>query len=773
MFRMFFLVFSLISILQISCNNEMTGLVASKQGVLEERVDSSTALEKAAKLDSRLVGQSVAFYATKFADANIHVDVDHGVSSETIKMDYDSKVEKLDLKQKTREKISKRFTQGKLGIAKTDSNVLSTETYRDLDILVVVDDSGSMRDEQEKLSTRLPEIISAVEDTNWRIGIIHTGLATTSTSTYTKDGACLVNLLKKETYDPDMNLASEVFQNTISELGISGDAQEQGILKAVLGLKQELFCPHKPAYSNWVRENSFVAVLIVSDEDNCNSGTVSTTCKEILKSSHAYSLNTESSTPVNFTKYLNSKTTDFYKDFIKNHLHRTAGEDAKVFALVKTDSTCTDAYALGTAYMGLVAATGGQTGSICPDATTGYKQTLEEMSKDISKIVIQNAYELSEIPSPDSDVEVIVDGQKLQSSDFVVKDKFVTITNKGVLNENSTNVSVSYRYGSTRSKEFQLDPIKPAVESSIAVKIGTTQIEKTGNWTYNKDTNKIVFTNYPEEDAQITVSYSVDGDLSTDFDFSNYLNLKSGEKIENPKVLVNNQVSDTSKYNVINGGKGVRFLNDFIPSEGTSVSLSFTRKTPRLSYSSSNAEAKSISLKNERGEDVSFRKDRGNLIINLTNFKEGGKLIYQFEDLSSTKGKVRIAHDIILDSLHISGDGNREKLDVKDSDWEKQSSTLNLDSKLIKNQRSIEISYIYIVERYQKFTLDQIDPNHRYNWKVSVQNTPNSQEVLLNQSQYEIQGNSIVLNDLLPLDAIVSINAYREVVDTKTEENNL
>src|SRR6056297_3283773 len=49
--------------------------------------------------------------------------------------------------------------------------VKATHTTKRVDILFVVDNSGSMREEQEKLSHRLDNFLSDLNEVNWQIGV--------------------------------------------------------------------------------------------------------------------------------------------------------------------------------------------------------------------------------------------------------------------------------------------------------------------------------------------------------------------------------------------------------------------------------------------------------------------------------------------------------------------------------------------------------------------------------------------------------------------------
>lgn len=121
------------------------------------------------------------------------------------------------------------------------------------DILIVIDDSESMAQEQRNLGEKLDKLLQYLKGVDWQIGVI-----TTSAKKSGNTHRCELKLITSKDRD-----AQTKFLNAV-QAGISGAGNEQGILQAVVGLK----CPEQ----KWIRSNSTVAVLIVSDEDNCGDG---------------------------------------------------------------------------------------------------------------------------------------------------------------------------------------------------------------------------------------------------------------------------------------------------------------------------------------------------------------------------------------------------------------------------------------------------------------------------------------------------------------------
>ena len=171
------------------------------------------------------------------------------------------------------------------------------DSERQLDILLVVDNSSSMYEEQKNLAGKLDRLLEEVEDSDWQIAI---------TTTDARD--CVDKIITPATKDK--------FAATVRGLGTDGTGDEMAVWKIIqalqgncirddsggneetivmeraLQLRSEgaLFAdtdeirtaqlaPGKDARDvsscgrrrTWLRENSTLAILLVSDEDhNCN-----------------------------------------------------------------------------------------------------------------------------------------------------------------------------------------------------------------------------------------------------------------------------------------------------------------------------------------------------------------------------------------------------------------------------------------------------------------------------------------------------------------------
>lgn len=118
-----------------------------------------------------------------------------------------------------------------------------------MDLLIVVDDSGSMADEQDRLGHELPALVGDLFDVDWQIAVV------------TTSSPCLRMGRAVKKSDPD---ASEAFRAMVA-VGTNGQAEEHGLTTAQEALQGK--CPSGTGKS-WLRSEAALAVLFVSDEDS-------------------------------------------------------------------------------------------------------------------------------------------------------------------------------------------------------------------------------------------------------------------------------------------------------------------------------------------------------------------------------------------------------------------------------------------------------------------------------------------------------------------------
>ncbi len=145
-------------------------------------------------------------------------------------------------------------------LTKVEKTILLSETQK-ADILFVVDNSGSMKEEQSNMSARFPSFIKNLEQINWRAGIITTDVSDPALPF--SDGQLTVfengqNLLDSQLLATDAeNLFSKGIQRTER-----GSSDEQGIFATYRFLERE-----SVKNAPFLRADASLNVVIVSDAD--------------------------------------------------------------------------------------------------------------------------------------------------------------------------------------------------------------------------------------------------------------------------------------------------------------------------------------------------------------------------------------------------------------------------------------------------------------------------------------------------------------------------
>ncbi|MBP9707224.1 MAG: VWA domain-containing protein [Oligoflexales bacterium] len=223
---------------------------------------------------------------------------------------------------------------------KTTTFLQSDETPPKVDILVVVDNSGSMEEEQANLAPKLSALLEHIKSIDWQINVIAT------------DNAC-----PKQSYLPlnsemDPEDVEKKFEEAVS-LGTGGDHNERGILMAVsnlLGIKAGK-CSQAPM--PWLREKSKIAIIFVTDENEADVNEDFVANKDLLLAA--------------------------FKE-----LNRKVNSEAKAYGLLNLGAgskKCAYESQQSVLYQEAVFATGGFFGNIC---ASDYSTVLGEISQDVS-----------------------------------------------------------------------------------------------------------------------------------------------------------------------------------------------------------------------------------------------------------------------------------------------------------------------------------------------------------------------------------------------------
>lgn len=407
-------------------------------------------------LESRPVAAlEQTFKAAEILEGEASLAVAPGILTQNIALRSNEVTRGHSFRQVDRPLIARFFKQGNPGSRRVET--FTQESLGVLDLQIVIDNSGSMAEEQENLARRLMPLLKFFNSADWRINIITTD----------PEDTCSRILLRSN--DPDLEGR---FRRAILA-GTSGSSKERGILRAVEGLS----CP----IVKWVRRKSAIGVLIVSDEDNCSKN------------------GQDCDAPYNSHHYL--------LDYLKNNLRRTLGKDARVYGLIwKPGTSCPGAFNPGQQYFAAIEETNGQWGSICD---SDYTPTLLRMSEDLAGI-LKRDFNLAAIPD-DGTVSIKVNGSRWTGR-YILTRNLITFE---PMPPQGATIEVSYQTGATPIlSRFPLDE-SPAT-SSMEVRVNGQRVPPEA-FSYDREAHELVFPSHPPFDADVAVEFRQDTPLLTRF----------------------------------------------------------------------------------------------------------------------------------------------------------------------------------------------------------------------------------------------------------------
>jgi hypothetical protein len=571
------------------------------------------------------------------------------------------------------------YVQGNSGIPASES--FNQSASKPLDILVVIDNSGSMQEEQINLSQRLLPLLSYVNESDWRIGVVTTDPA----------GGCLRRLIKKGDAD-----ASTVFSQAVTA-GTSGDGNERGVLQAVNALK----CVQNP----WIRAVSSLAILFVSDEDNCSDGSG---CGNAA-----------------FAR----------KEYLEDYLNqiRVPGVNAKVYGLFwhpsQSPSACSTAMNKANIYASLVADTAGTWGSIC-DAD--YSTTLSVMSQNISTI-LDRRFTLQHAPEAGSEQVFIND--VLTHSGYSISGNVLVFD---LPPADGDVVKITYSHGSAPIKKT-FDLSSSPLDQNIAVEFDNTAVLPS-LYSYSAANNNIVFFDAPPERTLITVRYTKDLELKHRFDLGRpYVKSSLRAYINNIETL--DYEADPAVDNVV--------TLQTTPAEGSVILFTYTSvgdPVLRYPFTINGRTVQNLSLFDAvTGVNVPFLYLLGLINISSTEFSEGRQLLARYWNEGRDRTEVNLPALPLTGSVEVSGGGVT-------CDPSKVVVTANLvvinKCNFADTVTDVTVVYKYIIEHYTSFLFD--DP------ELSGITTPLSWKVWVNNvatTDFTVRGLTVTLPAPLPVDS--------------------
>ena len=579
---------------------------------------------------------------------------------------------------------SARFDQG-LEATNVSDDFQADVSYGAIDIVVVIDNSGSMKEEQTNLSTKLSSLLTSIGHASWQIAIVTTDVA--------EKTSCHRTLIRKG----DVN-AQQLFEAAITGAGTSGAGNEKGLEMAI----------HAMSCSAWLQANSSIAVLIVSDEDNCSSGCASDSAGK----------------PGSLKAYLESV--------------RTA-DDTAVYGIIDVPgpsdgSTCSNydplspAARVGLQYQDEIDATGGTSGSIC---ASSYADTLENMSDGIATL-IKDEYRLSQTPLAGT-LAVTVNGSNY--TNFSLNQDQLTLN--GTIAENAAiNASYTSR-ASTITSSFDLGRSDIASDGlQVLINGAEASVD-----TYARDGATLRFQTPPPEAATILVHYFLNQpQLSQEFPLTR--ELISGSL----QVTVNGVPTQEVTFDP--NRKTLEFTSP--PADGATINVAYQAQgSPVLTYPIvEDFEPHDLlgiyRIGSPNPLDASF--DQGRLTIRPEQFVDGDTIRIDTQTYTN-QGSITLADSAIPESVEI--------LDSACLVPPKISIDQNKASLTCEGKNS-ETRIRYQYERGIKNTFDI---GHTPEATSTIEVTLNGQ--VLANSEYDISGPTLTMKVQLPPSGTIQLTEHK------------
>lgn len=241
------------------------------------------------------------------------------------------------------------------GVLKDMSQSINVAAQTEVDILFVVDNSGSMTEEQTGIGNKINGFLSKINGLDWQIAVTTTDDRATTpitgdTSRPWSDGQFrpfdsatgsqyILRSSQVTAADAQTKLSAAI------QVGIGGSGNERGInstyraveRSATAGVNRDFFRP-----------NAKLAVVVISDEDECSTGAAECPAASASKSVPQNMLN-----------------------LVKNTLGANKGFTFNSIIYIPGDSSCTTGANQGKVYKEMSNLTGGVVASVCSsDYTT-------------------------------------------------------------------------------------------------------------------------------------------------------------------------------------------------------------------------------------------------------------------------------------------------------------------------------------------------------------------------------------------------------------------
>lgn len=242
------------------------------------------------------------------------------------------------------------------------SQAINVNSNNKVDVLVIIDNSGSMDSEQQNMASRFGTFLDQLKTLDWQVAIITTDV---SANAEKKDGRFLPFSSMSNAYilDSSMDLAAAkaAFATTIQRPSSEGSGAEQGIRATYRAIERaldpNLLAVNAPNRAFFRPGAAFAALVVTDADETASGGTKDSNRPEFLVKLVADS-------------WMNQKTFSFHSIVVKS------GDAACL------KQSANEGY--GYAYESLSRLTGGIIGTVC---ATDYGSQLADMGQGVAELV--------------------------------------------------------------------------------------------------------------------------------------------------------------------------------------------------------------------------------------------------------------------------------------------------------------------------------------------------------------------------------------------------
>jgi hypothetical protein len=639
---------------------QVIGLALGLAACSPEVAFRSKSLEK---VNPRIVSDQ-EFPAARIGSTSVTYQPLYGLVSEDLKLSEKPQLS-YDLRQIERQLNFENYEQGYDGNTATQEFEISSAGK--LDLLMVIDNSGSMGEEQAELSTNLMSMIKSLDSVDWQIGIV------TTDTCRLQNSRNAVRSLRKG--DPGV---AATFESTIKGLGTSGSRDEQGIKMALQQLSGQ--CVGSP--NSWLRSDASLAVFFVSDEQNECFGDPN--CADDLGNKWGP---TELIAQMRQMRQLNQ-----LKAYALLWNKDTANKPSRN-AQCRRDAGV-ETY--GSMYAQVVDAFSGLEKSICLDSnlsTNDYGPLLEQISTDVNRS-IQRDFMLSADPVSNS-LNILVDG--VPARDVQISGRKVTLRNAQA---NQIKLSVTYRYDAIPKFDRVLLKNRPAVET-FDIKVANRPLNSS-RLQYDENTGELIFLDVPQDREKVSVRYRTRADLPKTIDVEKIIE-GSGPVTT---VAIDGKIAQGWRLS----DNGSKIIFDAAPLDASTITVNYKQKDAKILFyqipsSHDLTEVQEITAKDKStGETIAFDVKDDFLEFNPDTVEDGRELVIVYDyGRKNTRLSHELSQDPIPESVTLSSQNSKDEciqnVKVSGRDVLFDCSEDSIDD--------VTISYNYVEEKFDSFKIKE------------------------------------------------------------------